>query len=249
MGTWKAQLGRITLFPTIPAGVNVLSALELYKSVWKFEPDSYQKQVQAGLPSIAQGTVGGFSVSCSTHPVRIDFSITPPPGPELNLVEDTKLFHEALAQIVRASIEGNTTAVNRVACFVQFACKAKDYREANELVRTILPKQYTIPLTDERDFVLQINSPRPLEFFEMNYITKWAVDRVQILSFQVLSPQQQMSPTTQLVSEHIVPSITFDNSNVPAAALTKEHQITILQEAFRFVAEQQRAARLDLEGF
>jgi hypothetical protein len=53
----------------------------------------------------------------------------------------------------------------------------------------------------------------------------------------------------QLISEHIVSSVTFDNSNVPSTTLTKERLATILNQAFRAISEQQREAHLDLPGF
>ena len=255
MASWKAQLGRITLFPVIPTGADLGSALELYKRTWNSDPDNFQKQPQVGLPfaaSTAQGTVSGFSIACSVNPIRIDLSITPPPSSDAKfiLIENIKIFRDALAHIVQSITENNNTTVNRAACFVQFARVAKDYRDANDLIRTILPKQFAVELADEEDFILQVNRSRRIGDVKMNCIAKWSVDRLQVLSLQVLTPQaQQTSAMSQLLSEHIVSSITFDNSNVPAAALTKERLATILGEAFRVVSEQQHEAHLELEGF
>jgi hypothetical protein len=253
MASWKGQLGRITLFPAIPTGADVGSALDLYKRTWNSDPDSFQKQPQIGLPfvaSIAQGTVSGLSIACSVNPIRIDLSITPPSSSDFVLIEDTKLFHNVLSQVVQSVTENNTIRVNRAACFVQFACPAKNYQEANELIRTILPKQFTLQLADEEDFILQVNRPRQIDDVKMNYITKWAVDRLQILALQVLAPQAQQTPTmSKLLSEHIVGSVTFDNSNAATAPLSKERLATILGEAFRVVSEQQYEAHLGLEGF
>jgi hypothetical protein len=252
MAGWKAQLGRITLFPVIPIGAEPGSALDLYKRTWKSDPDSFQKQPQAGLPfvpSTAQGADGGLSTSCSVHLIRIDFTITPPAQSQFTLIEDIKLFHDALVQIVRSVSENNTSAVNRAACFVQFASLAKDYVEANEIIRSTIPEQYGgMKLGDEEDFILQINRKRQVDDVKMNYITKWSVDRVQFLTIAPLQPQQTV-PMSQIVWEHIISSVTFDNSNVPAAVLTKERLTTILTQALAAVAKQQQETHLQLEGF
>ncbi len=164
MAGWKAQLGRITLFPAIPMGADLGSALDLYKHTWKSDPDAYQKQPQAGLPfvpSTAQGTDNGLSISCSVHPIRIDLTVTPLAQQNLqfSLIEDTKLFRDALVRIVHSVSEHTTSAINRAACFVQFSSRAKDYVEANEIIASTIPEQYGgVKLTDEEDFILQIGS-------------------------------------------------------------------------------------------
>jgi hypothetical protein len=255
MAGWKPQLGRITLFPVIPTGSDLGSALDLYKRIWKSDPDGYQKQPQGGLPfvpSVANGNEDGLSISCSVHPIRVDLSITPPlqQTTQFSLIEDTTLFHGALARIIHSVIETNTIAVNRAACFVQLARVARDYAEANAVIRSTIPEQYgSVKLTDEEDFILQINRKRQLDDIKMNFTTKWTVDRVQFLTLMPVQAQQQNYPTAQLLSENIVSTVTFDNSNVPAAVLSKDQLATILDEALDAVSKQQQDARLGLEGF
>jgi hypothetical protein len=177
MATWKALLGRVTLFPSIPTGADIGTALDLYKRTWNLEPDSYQKQANPTLPfapSVAQGSDRGIGISCSVHPIRIDLSISPiaQPGPALNVIEDTKLFHNAFEQVLQSVAKNNSTSVTRAACFVQFGCVARDYRDANAIIRTILPEQYAIQLADEQEFILQVNRPEQIEETTMNRITK-----------------------------------------------------------------------------
>jgi hypothetical protein len=253
MGKWKAQLGRITLFPIIPAGADVSSAADLYKRVWASDPDNYQKQPQAGLPfapSFAQGSYSGLIVSCSVHPIRIDFSLSPPTlGPSLNLIEDTKQFHEVLARTIPSVVEATTTTVNRAACLAQFANVTANYRNANALMLKSLPTQYALRLSDEEDFILQLNRPRAVGELRMNFVTKWSVERLQVLSLQVGPGVIQSSGLNQLVSEHIVGTVLLDNNNSATARLSKDQLSFVLTEALRGVSDGQREAHLDLEGF
>ncbi len=82
----------------------------------------------------------------------------------------------------------------------------------------------------------------------MNFITKWSVDRLQFLTFATVQAQQNFS-MPQFVSEQIVSNVTFDNSNVPGAVLSKERLTTILMEALGMVSKQQQETHLQLEGF
>ena len=95
---------------------------------------------------------------------------------------------------------------------------------------------------------LQINRKRQIDDIKMNFITKWSVDRLQFLTFATVQAQQNFS-TPQFVSEQIVSNVTFDNSNVPGAVLSKERLTTILMEALGMVSKQQQETHLQLEGF
>jgi hypothetical protein len=253
MGLWKALLGRVTLFPIIPTGTEAVSALDLYRRVWGSDPDVFQKQPPSGtllVPSVAQGTQNGLSVSCLVQPVRIDLSITPQAQAGFKLIEDTRLFHDALSGVVRTITNNNTIPTNRAACSAQFSCPAKDYHEANVFLSSSIPNQYKVALEDEEDFILQINRPRQIDDIKMNYITKWSADRLQVMSLQVVPPQgQAASALGQLVSEYILANVTFDNSSAPAALLPNDRLHSVLEATLQSMSEQQREANLDLEGF
>ena len=94
MTDWKALTGRISLFPGAPAS-GLPSALELYKQAWGADPERFQTIPNALAPTVAQGKGSGVGLSCSVHPTRIDFNITPPPPSsgemnlEFRLIEDT----------------------------------------------------------------------------------------------------------------------------------------------------------------
>jgi hypothetical protein len=254
MSTWQALLGRVTLFPAIPSGADIGTALEYYRRVWKSDPDNFNKQSQMVAPlglSFAQGTASGISLTCSVNPTRIDFSITPPARSDgsLGLMQDTRQLHFMLTQIVTAFSEGDTIPVNRGACFVQFANAAGNYRKANEILLATIPEPYNVRLEDEEDFILQVNHPRLFGETKMNIITKWSTDRIQVLSLQASPVQTQMATVSQLLSEHIVSSIAFDNSNAPTSPLSNNSLSTILSEALSAFSAQKSECNLEIDGF
>src|SRR5271166_2223837 len=70
MNEWKALNARITLFPSAPPASPLPTALELYRHVWGGDPDSFQKQQNALLPTVAQGRREGMMTNCFAHPTR-----------------------------------------------------------------------------------------------------------------------------------------------------------------------------------
>jgi len=245
---WKPWQGRISLFPTIPSGASPnLSALDLYKQVWNGDPDNFQKQSTATsgfVPSVAQGTQHGLAVTCSVFPIRIDIGISPHVKlvePTMKLIEDTRQFQQLLARIVEWA-KGTENTMNRAALFAQFAAVTANYHEANRVIRSVLPKRYALELSDEEDFVLQFNEPRREGDTVLNFITKWAVERVQTLSFQGGS-------SNQLLAEHFLSSVSFDNNNLPTTQLSKPQVATVLDACWSGVLKNLHDLNLSIEGF
>jgi hypothetical protein len=246
MATWKAQTGRISLFPVITSGTSVPSAIDLYKKVWGTDPDSFQKQASLGLPfapSFAQGQRNGLAVICSVNPARIDFAVGPPitQDSQVNLVEDLETFFAALRCVVQSAHDFDPPT-SRAGCYVQLAKPAANYQEANKAILSVLPTQFHVGLSDEQDFVFQINRPQREEGLQINYITKWSVDRVQILNVQFGVGQ------TQLVSEHVVSSITFDNNSHPVALLTKDQVVFVLNKTLQAASATASEINLKAQG-
>jgi len=253
MGEWKAQSGRITLFPTIPTGASFVSALELYRAIWNLDPDSFQKQPQSNLglaASSAQGTHNGLSVSCTATPVRIDFSVMPNPGStgSIPVIEDSGSLRNELSELAIAVVEKLAVTINRAACFVQFLNPADSFREANKNIRSVLPREAQIELIEEEDFILQLNRPRRVADLPINFITRWSVDRLQLMNLQVGGPVQQGGPA-QIILEKLVASVQFDNNNVPTMTLSKGQIGVILQECLRGVSSNLKELNLAIDGF
>ena len=265
MSAWRALAGRITLFPgpgAVPTAP-LASALELYKEAWGGEPDLLQKSVNALAPTIAQGKRAEMTVGCAVHPVRIDFNLTPPAASEeagmtFRLIEDTRQFHTELVRLIKfigAGVVGSAS-VNRVGIFLHFVQLAADIQEANKLLTAVMPDQYRVRITDEEDFVFQINRPQAslgVEGVKMNYLVKWSVDRFQVFNFaiptgaSVTGSQSILPPPSH---QFIAASVTFDHNNVPAASpLVGKQQSSLLSEGLRTSEEMQQSISLGIEGF
>lgn len=265
MSEWKALVGRITLFPA-PSSQPLPSALDLYTKLWADEPSSFQRATNPLAPSMAQGTFAGMAVACTAHPSRIDFTLTPiasgesPETPTFFVIEDSEALGDELLRLAKV-VEENLLAnpILRVATFLQFVALEADSTAANGALMAIVPKHLRVKLDDEEEFILQINHPRmsrSLEGTKFNLITKWSVDRFQIMSVLVpmgttpmYAPQSGVSPQ---VSEFIAASVTFDNNNVPVPAstpLSSKQQASFLIEGLRYSATSILEGALKIKGF
>jgi hypothetical protein len=265
MNEWKSSGGRITLFPAAVSSPS-LSARELYRQVWGEEPDGFQRQANPLMPSIANGSHNGLKAGCFAQPARIDFNLTPPSSPQeesqegvsFPLIEDTALLRAELLRIIDA-VDQNTalSSVVRVALGVQFLALKASSAEANAVLAASIPEQYGVKITDEEDFIFQINRPytsRRVEGIKTNFITKWSVDRLQIITLAV----QVGGPTTSAqtpasgsqTAQFIAASVNFDINNVQTPSpLPNDQPASMLREALTAVARMQQAIGLNIEGF
>jgi hypothetical protein len=265
MSEWKSSGGRITLFPAVVSAPPP-SALELYRQVWGEEPDGFQKQANPLTPSVAHGNHNGLKAGCFAQPARIDFNLTPSSSPQheaqegesFPLIEDTALLRSELLRIIDAVAQ--TAALNsvvRVALGVQFLALKPSFTEANAALTASIPKQYGIKVTDEEDFVFQVNRPytsRSTGGIKTNFITKWSVDRLQImtLAVQVGGPatSAQTPASGSQTAQFIAASLNFDVNNVQTASpLPNGQPASMLREALTAVAQMQQAVGLNIEGF
>lgn len=265
MNEWKALVGRITIFPA-SSSVALPSALDLYRKMWEGDPLNFQGPTNPLSPSLAQGKRAGLGISCSVHPLRIDFTLSPvgrespSEPPRLSVIEDSKEFHDELARIARM-VGGDwvTHPILRVATFLQFVSIEGNSTEANKALMSIVPEQYRITLGNEEEFILQINRPRmseQVEKLKMNLITKWSVERFQLVSLlfsmgaaPIVVSQSSGAPQ---VNEFIAASVSFDNNNVPVPAdrpLSSSQQSLLLLEGLAHTAISMREGRLNIKGF
>jgi hypothetical protein len=263
MSEWKSSGGRITLFPAALSSAT-LSALDLYKQVWGQDPDSFQKQANPLQPTVAQGRHGGLTASCLSQPARIDFSLTPPSSDEgmplvsLPLITDTASLRAELIKITDFIAIGTVKAVVRVALSVQFLALKDSFAEANKAITAVISGEYGVRITEEEDFIFQVNRPHASRTFEdirVNCITKWSVDRHQILTFALSTggtpnTAQISSATSPQTDTFITAGINFDINNVPTdTALSPEKPHALLRAALTEVAQMQQAIGLNIEGF
>jgi hypothetical protein len=257
MGNWKPQLGRITLFPSVPTS-QVTPALELYQEFWRREPESFQKGPTQNpfAPSVAQGNSEELSFTCSQNPIRIDFTISPIQNvlaisePNFPLVENSRKLREELDRLIEVVHERpSVVPAGRVALAMQFTQVCASFPDANMAVTSALPNDLRVHLSEERDFILQVNRARKstsVQDMTINFITKWAVEQVQLLAITPGGSTGMANPTI----EYHNATILCDNNNVPAnRLLSADEQTSILKEALGGVSEQLRNSSLEIEGF
>jgi hypothetical protein len=264
MSEWKSSGGRITLFPAVSSPPP--SALELYRQVWGKEPDGFQKQANPLLPSVAHGNHNGLKAGCLAQPTRIDFNLTPGPSRQdeaqedasFPLIEDTALLRDELSRII--DVVGHNASLSpvvRVALGIQFLALKPSSAEANAVLTASIPERYGVRITDEEDFIFQINQPyssRSAQGIRANFITKWSVDRLQILTFALqtggpITTAQIPASGSQTV-QFIAASVNFDVNNVQTAIpLPNGQPASLLREALSAVAQMQQAVGLNIEGF
>jgi hypothetical protein len=242
---WKALLGRISIFP-LTASPTPPSALDLFRRVWQIEPEQFQGQANPLMPSMAQGKLGDLTVNCFKQQVRTDFNLLPSvrTGASLASIEDTTQLHGELSHIIRAIGEGLISdLVARVAVFVQFVMPASTSEEANKILLASMPQAYRMGVTNEEDFVFQVNRPvrlNNIDNLRMNVVTKWSAELIQII---IGSP-----PTVG--QQFIVASVTFDHNNVPSIApISSDKQAALLTEGLLKVANLRRDYDMNIAGF
>jgi hypothetical protein len=251
MSDWKALIGRVTLFPAPFLPNPVPSALDLYRSVWKLDPDSFQGQ--SGLsPSFAQGRRQSvLSAQCSSHPSRIDFTLARQSlDSGLPPTVDAGPLRDELSLILEKINNGLVTEpIIRVSVFLQFVSQAATHVEANKILIDVIPQKYGLKLTDEEDFSFQINQRQQStdDIIMMNYITKWSVERVQITVNQFFAGGYITAPA-QTAPESLFASVAFDNNCVPSHTALSANQQSVLLRDCLAGAEEQRRLQLNVLG-
>lgn len=259
MNEWKALGGRITLFPSAPPTSPLPSALELYPKVWGDEPDSFHKQQNALLPTVAQGRRHSIITNCFAHPTRIDLNLSPVPTPsgtqepELVFIEDTDQLYTELKGIIKVLAKGIiSSSISRVALGLQFVAVKRDSLEANKTLIQTMPQQYRMKVTNEEEFIFQVNRPRKsskVESVKMNFVTKWSVENVQVVAMPVPAGGQPMPAAAPSIKNFLIASVSFDNNNFATRPLTPEEQSQLLDESLTEASVMQKSLGLNIEGF
>jgi hypothetical protein len=269
MNEWKPLNGRITVFPVVSSALYSStpssSIVELYRRLWDGEPDGFQNQNNALLPTVAHGKRNGLTAQLLSHPARIDLNLLPASDPDIGstslvLIEDTNQFHTELKHLIEVFSRGHVTdSASRVAISVQFVNLQSSVVEANKAVAKALPDPYRIKLTDEHDFVLQLNRPRPsrkVEGIGMNFLTKWSTERLQVMRMAIssggvlISPAKGAQPDVQ-ATEFPAASLSFDHNNAPdpSKPLKGGQQSSLLAEGLDAIESVQKEIGLNVKGF
>lgn len=265
MNEWKATGGRLTLLSAVPMPSDRPSALDLYRRLWGGEPEGFQRPSNPLMPSVAQGTGENLKLVCIVQPGRIDFVISPstpfqdPAQAQFPVVQDASELHTQLLHVmdeVGRNLVPNS--IVRVAASIQFINVQPTFADANKALTSVIPASYGVKVTDEEDFVFQVNRPRTsrTENIRMNEVIKWSVDRLKIVTAAIptqgtpTAAPSVPAPTQTLTSDFIAASVTFDNNNTPSEQpLPPAHQSALLGEAFALALQMQQKLGLRVEGF
>jgi len=258
MSEWKALVGRISLFTGPVQPSSTLTGLELFRLVWKRDPDNFFSSKNPLAPTTAQARGFGLTTGCSVQPTRIDLNLTPlPPETEsseltVTVIEDTQVLHAEMTRLIRfVGTFADPYSINRVGTYLHFIRLTSSIREGNSILTQTIPELYRPRLTAEEEFILQVSRPRSSSVdqqIKLNLITKWSVDRFRVLNLSVqLDGVARQIPTP---SEVIGASIVSDNNNVPLdSSLNSAQQVALLSECFQETVKVQRELNLGVYGF
>lgn len=269
MTNWKAIAARITLFPNLEATtVQQQSALAWYKEMWGSDPQSFQDAPVPNFPSNARGIVGSLQVTCIKNLNRIDFNFLPPPlqseaqprvPNQIQTIDNAAQLHNELRKTAEHAAESLiANAYTGFALFLHFAAPdQQDIVQANKSLLSAIPKQYRPELTDEEDFVLQLNRPYAsphVDGIRTNFIVKWSIDRIRVLSFgfPLSGMAPGISPQGMSQRDFITPAVTFETNNMPQGSDTRlnPNQVaSLLLEGLSTVNQSQQQIGLNIDGF
>jgi hypothetical protein len=275
MSHWKPLSGRVGLVASAPTASGAVSVLALYRQAWGVDPQNFQQAPNPLMASSAQGLHATMLASCTLASNRVDFSLTPYSGsqldaePQLHLIDDASAFYAELLRVSTAIGAGKIEVppeFDRPAIFVQFASIESSVTEANRVLSGAIPEKYRPKLEDEGAFALQLNRPLTVRYRDdvtVNFLTKWSVEQFQVVSFGVQSGgvsggSAQPGMLTPKVQVFIGACLTFD-CHVAAPAgfvvpqgvrlLGRDQQAATFVDALRLVSDSQHALGLNMEGF
>ncbi len=204
--------------------------------------------------------------SCFSHPSRLDFnlsSVSPPsevPETSLALIEDTEQLHIQLKKIIDVIAEGVSDSVARVAFGVQFIVVKQNLVEINKTLIRVIPKEYRMRITDEDDFIFQVNRPRKSNSVgdvKVNFITKWSKEGLRVQAMPVPAGGVPIAALDSSLlaqvqfRDYIAASVSFDHNTAIASGttLTSRQQSSLLLEELTAAAAMQADIGLNIEGF
>ncbi len=263
MSDWKALVGRVTLFPAFPSPSPPPSALSLFTAIWAQDPDNFQRQTNALIPTVAQGKIERMTASCSVHPARIDLSLEAAATPEtaarsVAMIEDTAELQKQLLQIINVIGKGAVPgSMARVALYLHFATIADNFVAGNKIISNVVSDKYGVKITDEEDFIFQVNRPqtsKKVPEIKLNVITKWSVDRIQVFTVSVPAlgmPMQPIASAPQNVKIFIAPTVVIDVSSLAeqTTPFDTAQETALLMDAFAIASDVQKEVGLHITGF
>jgi hypothetical protein len=169
-----------------------------------------------------------------------------------------RLSKRSLTQIIDALGKStNSVEAKRVALYLHFLQVLSDVAEANRTIVSVIPTKFGVQLSDEEDFVFQVNSPEVSKIVagtKLNALTKWSVERIQVVSIFAPSPGipiQVAGPLQQDAKIFTASTVAFDNSTPVdnARPFDNVQQTGLLREELAMATEMQKQIGLNVVGF
>ena len=211
-------------------------------------------------PSSPRASEAILAAICFVQPTRIDFNLRPAQGADeetiLPVIEDANKLYAEIKHIIGIINKGTVSnPVSRVALYLQFLAQRPSVAEANETVLKAVPRQYGLNIAGEEDFIFQINQPyasSKVDRIKMNCLTKWSVDRIQLLKVSIATSGAPVVPLAGNSSQNyqtvqfIAASMAFDINNIPTETpIPAEQQSSLLLEGLDTAAKAQKAVGLN----
>ena len=257
MSEWKIASGRVSLFPPARGSSAPFSAHDLYRLVWGTEPNIFQKTQNPLMPTLARGDRGGILATCSVHPTRVDFNLSGNENTEsaIPTIDDGAFFGHELGRVVSVLSKQNPIDLAlRVAIGLHFLVVSSSIGEANTTLLKAIPHPYSLNLNSEEDVIFQVNRPYDSQGqprTRMNFVSKWSVNRLQVLTIAIPVGRAGMQPsiTNPQPAEYIVANAEFDiNSPAKSPSLSKSRQTELLREALLTGIRFQKQIGISIRG-
>jgi hypothetical protein len=244
---WKVLHAGISLFIVSGHGSPIDNADVLYEKMLNSKPDSFQTFPNNLNNSTASGDYNKIQVSCNVSSNRINFSLSSLSAPiEKNIpyINSKEDSINVLLLIIN-NIKSFATENKKIYGFgftLRIAVvDCEENSDANNIIMSAIPPKYRPNLTDEKNFILQINQPR--EFFytlgsdkvEINSVKKWSVEDFVVLSI-LGNPLNLINQSENKLEPKVTikPVINFEENNMPFSIdknLNKYYLTNIFQEA------------------
>ena len=244
---WSAQDVRATFFAT-----NASARIDdLYEIAFEERPDSYLMKSSAGsataqakptepAQATGSGTLGQFTLL--RNPNRFDLFLQPV---EASFDAPPNALHDDLRHPLVKDVEvgitlikdaahrlcSNLSNISRVALSVTLAYPSPTNDAANIALSTILP--YSIKLTNESDFTLQLNHRAVEDKYRIEYnsFSRWAVSPMQKINI-VSGVSGNPQATAQIMQAYFLAQKSIDINSQPLARHLASDEVAALLDTF-----------------
>lgn len=213
--SWPGEQASIGLFVSSQSDDSVS---DLFKLAFGEAPNQLNENLQQG-GRVGQAALHGTESAkiVAVQPGRVDVSIqgseqnmTPSgPPPTFGNVADAvvKVLEASKRLLPSLSLSG----YHRLAAHCRMTQFFRTVQEANQAIMKVVPPK--LALTDETDFIFQINSKSRLAGIPVNRLVKWSVEDIQLVASTQMGPG--LSPH-QTFAQYFAAVVHMDFNSMPS---------------------------------